>query len=162
MSKIREEPAGPQEQTEKEWAAATWIQHLLTWKAKSCYVFRAKTELWLLGIQPLEFTVGNYICFPGGSVVKNSPAKEEMWVHSLDREDPLEKETATYSSVLAWEILWTGEPGGLQSMGLQRVGHDWATKQQQLLCLKFLTWCPHKDSNWQVDCLFISHFWHKG
>jgi len=52
---------------------------------------------------------------------------------SLGQEDPLEKEMATHSSALAWEIPWTEEPGRLQSMGLQRVGHDLATKQQSLL-----------------------------
>ena len=46
-------------------------------------------------------------------------------------EDPLEKEMATYSSILAWEIPWTGEPGGLQSLGLQRVRHNLVAKQQQ-------------------------------
>ena len=56
---------------------------------------------------------------------------EETWVRSLGREDPLEKEMATHSSILAWEIPWTEEPGGLQSMGSQRVGYDLATKQQQ-------------------------------
>ena len=50
----------------------------------------------------------------------------ETWVRSLGGEDPLEKETTTHSSILAWRIPWTEEPGGLQSMGLQRVGHDWA------------------------------------
>ena len=49
------------------------------------------------------------------------PAVQETWVPSLNREDPLEKEMATYSSILAWRIAWTEEPGGLQSMGLQRV-----------------------------------------
>ena len=49
---------------------------------------------------------------------------QEMWVRSLDWEDPLEKEMATHSSILAWEIPWTEEPGGLQSTGLPRVGHD--------------------------------------
>ena len=49
-------------------------------------------------------------------------------VRSLGREDPLEKELATHSSILAWRILWTEEPGGLQSMGSQRVGHDRATE----------------------------------
>ena len=49
---------------------------------------------------------------------------QEMQVRSLGWEDPLEKEMATYSSILAWRIPWTEEPGGLQSMGLQRVGHD--------------------------------------
>ena len=47
-----------------------------------------------------------------------------MWVQSLGRKGPLEKEVAAHSSVLAWEILWTEEPGGLQFMGLQRGGHD--------------------------------------
>ena len=49
---------------------------------------------------------------------------QEMWVRSLDREDILEKEMATHFSILAWRIPWTGEPGGLQSMGSQRVEHD--------------------------------------
>ena len=49
---------------------------------------------------------------------------KEMPVPSLSQEDPLEKEMATHFSILAWEILWTEEPGGLQSMGLQTVGHD--------------------------------------
>ena len=48
----------------------------------------------------------------------------EIWVQSLGWEDPLEKEMATHSSILAWRIPWTEEPGGLHSMGLQRVGHD--------------------------------------
>ena len=51
----------------------------------------------------------------------------ETWVWSLDREDPLEKEMATHSSILAWRIPWMEEPGGLQSMGSQRVGHNWTT-----------------------------------
>ena len=55
---------------------------------------------------------------------------EETEVQSLGQEDPLEKETVTHSSILAWETLWTEEPGGLKSMGSQRVRHDLATKQQ--------------------------------
>ena len=54
------------------------------------------------------------------------PAMQETRVQSLDREDPLEKEMATHSSTLAWKIPWTEEPCKLQSMGSQRVGHDWA------------------------------------
>ena len=57
-------------------------------------------------------------------LVKNLPAVQETRVQSLGREDPLEKEMATHSSILAWKISWTEEPGGLQSMGSQRVGHD--------------------------------------
>ena len=59
--------------------------------------------------------------------VKNLPAMWETWVGSLGREDPLGKEMATHSSILAWKISWTQEPGGLQSMGLERVGQDWVT-----------------------------------
>ena len=60
-------------------------------------------------------------------MVKNLPANAgdtRDQVQSLGWEDPLEKEMATHSSILAWKISWTEEPGGLQSMGLQRVGHD--------------------------------------
>ena len=68
--------------------------------------------------------------FLGGSVVKNLPAiqktQEVLWVQSLGQEDPLEEGMATHSSILAWRIPWTEEPGRLQSMGLHRVGHDWS------------------------------------
>ena len=57
-------------------------------------------------------------------MVKNLPAKQETLVGSLDWEDPLEKEMATHSSILAWEIPWAEESGWLQSMGLQRVRHN--------------------------------------
>ena len=57
-------------------------------------------------------------------LVKNLPAMLETWVQSLSWEDPLEKGKATHSSILAWRIPLTGELGGLQSMGSQRVGHD--------------------------------------
>ena len=66
--------------------------------------------------------------FPDGSVVKNLPAMQEIWVQSLGQEDPLEKEMAAHSSILAWEVPWPEEPDGLQSMGSQRVGHDLVTK----------------------------------
>ena len=54
---------------------------------------------------------------------------QEMWIQSLGWEGSLEKEMASRSIILAWETPWTEEPGGLQSMGLQRVGHDLATEQ---------------------------------
>ena len=57
-------------------------------------------------------------------LVKNLPATWDTRVLSLGQEDPLEKKIATHSSILAWTISWTEEPGGLQLMGLQRVGHD--------------------------------------
>ena len=57
-------------------------------------------------------------------MVKNLPAMQEMWVRPLGQEDPLEEGTATHSSILAWRIPRTEKLGGLQSVGLQRVGHD--------------------------------------
>ena len=57
-------------------------------------------------------------------MVKNLPAMQRTWVQSLGWEDPLEKGMATHSSILAWGIPWTEEPGGLQFMGSPRVGHD--------------------------------------
>ena len=56
--------------------------------------------------------------------LKRLPPMQETWVQSLGQEDPLEKEMANHSSILAWRIPWTEEPGGLQSTGSQRVGHD--------------------------------------
>ena len=60
-------------------------------------------------------------------MVKHLPTTQETWVQSMGLEDLLKKEMATHSSILAWKIPWTEEPIRLQSMGLQRVGHDWAT-----------------------------------
>ena len=60
-------------------------------------------------------------------MVKRLPTMQETRVRSLGQEDPLEKEMATHSSILAWRIPWTEEPGRLQSMGSQRVRHDWVT-----------------------------------
>ena len=74
-------------------------------------------------------SLGLTIC--GYRQVKNLPAVWESWVQSLGQKDPLKKGTATHSSILAWRIPWTEEPGGLQSIKSQRVGHDWVTQQQQ-------------------------------
>ena len=71
---------------------------------------------------------------------------QETWVRSLGQEDPLEKEMATHSSVLAWRIPWTEEPGGLQSTGSQRVGHDWATSLHY-----------HKIETWAIKISKIYH-----
>ena len=60
-------------------------------------------------------------------MVKNPPALQEAWVPSLCREDHLEEEMAAHSSILAWRVPWTEEPGQLESMGSQRVGHDLET-----------------------------------
>ena len=68
-----------------------------------------------------------FLCFPSGSNGKESSYMWDTQVRSLGQEDPLEKGMSTHSSILVWRIPWTEEPGGPQSMGLQRVGHDWVT-----------------------------------
>ena len=80
--------------------------------------------------------------FPVAQMVKNMLSMQETWVQFLGRKNLMEKGMATHSSILAWRIPWTEEPGGLQSMWLQRVGHDWAIKMHtyahKTLCREFL------------------------
>ena len=83
--------------------------------------------------------------------LKRLPAMQETWVRSLAREDPLEKEMASHSSILAWRIPWTEEPGGLQSMGSQRVGHDWATSLTSLHCIRYCKY-SRDDLKYRVGC----------
>ena len=81
----------------------------------------------LLCVNELTSSVYTRVGFPGGLVVKNPPANAgdiRYNIQSLGQEDPLEEGMATYSSILAWRIPWREEPGGLQSMGSQRVRHD--------------------------------------
>ena len=89
------------------------------------------STIWWIIKKAREFQKNICFCFIGASLVaqrlKHLPGMRETRVWSLGREDPLEKEMATHSSTLAWRIPWREEPGGLQSMGSQRVGHDWAT-----------------------------------
>ena len=79
--------------------------------------------------------------FPAGSAVKSLPATQELQetrVQSLGGEDPLEEGMATHSSILAWRIPWTEEPGGLQSIGLQRVRHDCSDLTHMLFLIHLL------------------------
>ena len=117
----------------------TWIQSLGledplekgTATHSSILAWRISWTVWFMGSQRVghdwvTFTLAYLVA----QTVKNLPAMPETLIQSLGREDPLEKEMAIHSSILAWEIPWTEKPGGLQSMGSQRVGHDWATKQR--------------------------------
>ena len=70
-------------------------------------------------------------------MVKHVPTMRETWVRSLGQEDPLEKEMATHSSILAWKIPWTEDPDRLQSMGSQRVRHDWETSLTHSLIITY-------------------------
>ena len=81
-----------------------------------------------------------HLSFPSGSVVKNLPAMQETQetrVQSLGQEDPLKKEMATHSSILAWNILWTEEPGGLQSMGCKESDMTEHSHTQGTIILSF-------------------------
>ena len=84
------------------------------------YSIRKYTQYLTITYNGKIFKTNIYKGFPHGSVVKNLPAKQETRVGFLGQEDPLEKEMATHSSILAWEILWTEEPGGPQSMESQK------------------------------------------
>ena len=83
--------------------------------------FKSGCLIFCLGISISIWLVVNTLV---AQMVKRLPTTRETWVPSLGQEDPLEKEMATHSRVLAWRIPWMEEPGGLQSMGSQRVGHD--------------------------------------
>ena len=72
----------------------------------------------------LKFTISSSRASLVAQTVKHLPTMRETQVRSLGQEDPLEKEMATHSSILAWKFPWTEDPGRLQSMGSQRVGHD--------------------------------------
>ena len=80
--------------------------------------------VWFL---PFSIVFSSFMASLVAQMVKSLPAMQETWVRSLGQEDPLEKEMATHSGTLAWKIPWMEEPGRLQSVGSQRVGHDQAT-----------------------------------
>ena len=130
-----------------------------TWIKTQISVSRDRVQLWtisttvtiktqLISVKEVLAYWLNYEGFPGGSVVKNLPAMQETQVPSLSGEDPLEKGMATHSSILVWRNPWTEEPGGLQSMGSQRVRYNWATKQ------------THSEG-WLYFNIFLSRSFHK-
>ena len=126
-----------------------------------------------LSSYPFLYSYSMDVCtlkgFLGGSAVKNLPAmqeSEETWIQPLDREDPLKKGMATHSSILAWRIPWTEEPGRLQSMESQRVRHNWKwlsmhacpLKQCMVVfCLIFLAILLHIF--WNVLLSLSTLFW---
>ena len=126
-----------------------WLTHVDVWQKptilhlllflKNVNTLRLGTHLWQVCSQNLWCQLGFKRASLMAQQVKNLPAMKETLetlVWSLGREDPLKKEMATHSSVLAWETAWTEEPGGLQSKGTKRVGHDWATEHQATEDLK--------------------------
>ena len=105
-----------------------WLLHICTrgiWRVLHCSIICTRNHTnW----KPNKYLVANTVrASLVAQRVKRLPAMWETWVRSLGREVPLEKEVATHSSILAWRIPRTEEPGGLQFTGSQRVEHDWAT-----------------------------------
>ena len=110
---------------------------LVYWKTEHIgneHTWQKNSDLW-----PLHQGQGLWLYIFVAQTVKRLPTMRETWVQSLGWEYPLEKEMATHSSGLAWKIPWTEEPGRLQSVGSQRVGHDWATSLSFFLSFQFLT-----------------------
>ena len=130
--------AGIQSQVHHLFAGWTWKGHMTS---LSFGFLIQKTEI---VIQPIECTNKTDMA----QTLKNLPAMQETWVWSLGREVPLEKEMTTHSSILAWEIPWTEEPGRLQSMGSLRVRHDWVTS---LSLFTFMRW----TRKWQPTPVFL-------
>ena len=113
---------------------------------------------------PRIFLLDPHIINLVAQTVKNLPAMQKTWVRSSDQEDPLEKGVAIHSCVLAWEIPWTEEPGGLQSMGSQRIGLGWATNSLTLT-LPSLVWNMESEFRkilffWVLAPLTMFWFWY--
>ena len=90
-------------------------------------------------------------------LLKNLPVMQETWVQPLGWEDPLENRMAAHSSILAWRIPWTGESGGLQSMGSQTAGHDWATKHPLTLVITTHSqlWSTYFHQQYRYGAVFL-------
>ena len=107
----------------------------------------------------IKYLLWSKMAFLVAQKVKSPPAVQETRVWSLGQEDPLNKEMATHSSILAWKIPWTEKPGRLQSMSSQRVRHDWATSLYDLkYVVKFFkgisfSFCAHTIYTWHLKNL---------
>ena len=95
----------------------------------------------------------------GHLLAKRLPAMQETWVRSLGWEDPLEKEMATHSSILAWRIPWTEDPDRLQSMGSQRVRHNWATSLSLSLSIQSMLFNHGGSENRYEQLNWIGNNW---
>ena len=120
---------------------------LISLQSKRLSRFSPSTTVWQYQFFGLRLRNGKGLLrLSRRTVVKNLSANAEDTgdqVRSLGREDPLEKEMATHSSILAWEIPWAEEPGGLQTIGLQRFRNDWAAEYTHTLIHQRVTNVPH-------------------
>ena len=96
------------------------MQHIYICPVGSCEIMQLRNVDYILNSCSSFFFFTSLVA----QTVKCLPTMQETWVRSLGQEDPLEKEMTTHSSILAWKISWTEEPGRRQPMGLQRVGHN--------------------------------------
>ena len=133
-----EEPGAPQsmgpQRVRRDWSDYAHSPHPLVNTRSCAWPQWRQTETSDFGaekgfLQAIQAMVASALKMASlvAQTVKNPPAVQVTWVRSLGWEDPVEKEMASHSSILAWKIPWTEEPGGLQSTGSQRVQHDWAT-----------------------------------
>ena len=108
-----------------------WKQISLLWSRTWAYIHSGWSSVYIAFCFPMfHLALIQLFSFMSSLVaqtVRHLPIMQEPWVRSLGQDDPLAKELATHSSTLAWKIPWMEEPGGLQSMGSQRVRHNWAT-----------------------------------
>ena len=95
--------------------------------------------------------------FPHSSEVKNVPAMQETWVQSLGGEDPLEEGMATHSSIPAWRVPWTEEPGGLRSKGPQRVGHNRVTERVEVAYTHVSKYCRTVETKLERSAYIFKH-----
>ena len=116
------------------------------------WIFQARILEWIPS-PPRDRTqishiAGRFLASLVTQMVKNLPVMQEIRVQSLDQEDPLEKGMATHSSILAWRISWTEKPGGLQSLGSQRVRHNWTTNT--FIWCRVYSLCKVVASHWHL------------
>ena len=147
-----------------------WTFYFVLGRSPCCDNFRwAVKELGHTRMYPFSCPVSLI-----AQLVKNLPTTQETWARPLGQEDPLEKEMAIHSSILAWRIPWTEEPGGLQSMGVGGVGHDsatellWFSRQVSTRCI-VICCCSVTESCLTLLCClclmlgkldsFASRFW---
>ena len=122
--RLRDLPSNP---WPRVWVPKAGGLDMITGQATRSHLMQLRVQMPQLKIPHAAMMIEYPACHNEDLVaqmVKNLPAMQETWVRSSGWEDPLEKWMATHSSILAWEIPWTEEPGELQSMGSQRVGHD--------------------------------------
>ena len=146
---------------QKFFSKINFFLNIFKWSHINLLCINGSDRIWWSDLCNFFFNVKkktNY-SFSRAQRLKHLPGMLETRVLPLGWEDPLEKEMETHSSTLAWRIPWREEPGRLQSMGSQRVGHDWATSLSLSLCktlVCFTTTCDYLDHFSGFTCLLTN------